>query len=142
MSKTGLFGLSSLYDATSNIKSINDGSPNNAWIKRIKRNLQNTLDILIILFVCCIYFPLFRDLQWERMLCPRSNSQNAPWCVLHFRPLLIKDTYEILLCFLRGQNPVITQMLRPLPRHHFSNSSRRADSRSEVIGCAPFASWQ
>lgn len=67
----------------------------------------------------------------------RNNSQNAPWFVLHLKPLLIKDTYEFLLCFLRGQNLVITQMLRPLPRHHFSNSPRGAESRSEVIGCAP-----
>lgn len=33
--------------------------------------------------------------------------------------------------------PSNNSMLRPLPRHHFSNSTRGMDSRSDVVGYAP-----
>lgn len=135
----GLFGFPSLHKVTSNIKNLHGGSPNKKnqnKSAKIFRHFNYTVHLLNT-------FSFVQGLAVEKEAVPlRNNSQNAPWCVPHLGPLLIKDTYEFLLCFLRGQNPVITQTLRPLPRHHFFNSSRRADSRSEVRGCAPFASWQ
>lgn len=73
LKEKGLFGLPSLYDATSNIKNLNFSSPNNVWRKRIKTSVQSTLGILITLFVCCIFSPLFEDLHWERKLCLRET---------------------------------------------------------------------
>lgn len=124
---------SSLYDATSklymNKKSQNNSEKHSGHLQNIFRQLPTSSFVQI--------FAVGKE-----SVLRRDNSHNALWSVLHLSPLLIKFTYAFPLCFLRGQNAAITHMPRPLPRHHFSNSPRGADSRSKVRGCAPFASWQ
>jgi hypothetical protein len=72
----------------------------------------------------------------------RNNSHNALWPCSIWGLCSLRIPRPSLFVFSRGQNAVITQMPRPLPGHHFSNSPRGVDSRPKVSGSAPFAGWQ
>lgn len=96
----GLFGLSSLHKVTSNIKNLHGGSPNKTNQNKSAKNFRHFNYTFYLLNT----FSFVQGLAVEKEAVPlRNNSQNAPWCVPHLGPLLIKDTYAFSLFFKRAE---------------------------------------